>query len=253
MGNGAAGRTARKHFAHIVTDTSAIVKVRNPMAAVGGVDPEALDDVRSRAPYAFKTQERAVTAQDYADLSRREPGVQRAAATFRWTGSWHTAFVSVDREAGVGVSADFEEDMRRRLEPFRMAGVDLEIDEPRHASLELDLEVCVKPDYFRTDVKRALLDVLSNRDLPDGTQGFFHPDRFTFGQPVYLSAIYQAAQRVTGVESVRITRLHRQGTPDSKPLEDARLETGRLEIPRLDNDPSFPERGVLRRPWERGK
>lgn len=246
IGNGSAGNIGAETLAHIVTPTSAVTRVRNPLPAVGGVDPESLEEVRNRAPYAFRTQKRAVTAQDYSDVSRRSSGVQRAAASFRWTGSWHTAFVTVDREAGAAVSADFETQMRAFLEPYRMAGVDLDIDEPRHVSVELDMEVCVKPEYFRAHVRRALLDELSNRELTGGRRGFFHPDKFTFAQAIYLSAIYDAAQAVAGVESVRITRFHRQGNPDAKPLEDARLELARLEIGRLDNDPNFPERGVLR-------
>ena len=40
------------------------------------------------------------------------------------------------------------------------------------------------------------------RDLPDGRRGLFHPDNFTFGQPVYLSRLYAAAHAVDGVDSV---------------------------------------------------
>ena len=37
----------------------------------------------------------------------------------------------------------------RHLEPFRMAGYDLEVDGPRFVPLEVALHVCVEPDYFR--------------------------------------------------------------------------------------------------------
>ena len=56
--------------------------------------------------------------------------------------------------------------------------------------------VCVKPDYFRSHVKEGLRDLFSSRTLPDGRRGVFHPDNFTFGQPVYLSSLYAAAQSV---------------------------------------------------------
>ena len=80
----------------------------------------------------------------------------------------------------------------------------------------------------------------------DGTLGFFHPDRFTFGQPVYLSAIVAAAQGVPGVavgdarrrSSASTTTPRARSTPASCAMS-------RLEIARLDNDPNFPERGVL--------
>ena len=56
-----------------------------------------------------------------------------------------------------------------------MAGHDLEVDGPRFVALEIDLHVCVAADHFRSDVERELFDVLSNRDLPDGRRGLFHP------------------------------------------------------------------------------
>jgi hypothetical protein len=50
--------------------------------------------------------------------------------------------------------------------------------------------------------------------LPDGRRGVFHPDNFTFGQPVYLSQIYAAAQAIDGVASVDVTQFERQGRPE---------------------------------------
>ncbi len=246
VGNGAAGNVGAEALAHVVTDEAGITLVRNPMAAQGGTGPEAIDDVRTRAPHAFRVQERAVTPADYEEMSLRHGGVQRAVATFRWTGSWHTAFVTVDRTRGLPVDAAFESDMRRHLEPYRMAGYDMEIDAPHFVSLEIDMQVCVRPDYFRSDVRKALLQLFSSRTLPDGRRGLFHPDNFTFAQPVYLSALYAAAQGVPGVVSVTITRFQRQGVDDPKPLEDGVLGLARLEIARLDNDRNFPERGVFR-------
>lgn len=245
VGNGRAGNIGADSLVHIARAIPEITLVRNPLPAVGGQDPESLQDVRQRAPVAYRVQERAVTEADYAEVTERRADVQRAAATFRWTGSWHTVFVTVDREGGADLSDEFETDMRAHLERYRMAGHDVEIDGPRFVSLEIDLHVCVRPEHFRSDVERELLDVLSNRDLPDGRQGLFHPDRWTFGQPVYLSAIYGAAHQVTGVESVEVRTFQRQGVPETTGLDGGRLDMAALEIPRLDNDRNFPEHGRL--------
>ncbi len=245
IGNGRAGNIGADSLVHIALTLPEIVLVRNPLPAVGGQEPESLQDVRQRAPVAYRVQERAVTEADYAEVTERRAVVQRAAATFRWTGSWHTVFVTVDREGGAGLSDDFETDIRAHVERYRMAGHDLEVDGPQFVSLEIDLHVCVRSDHFRNDVERELFDVLSNRDLPDGRQGLFHPDRWTFGQPVYLSAIYGATHQVTGVESVEVRTFQRQGVPETTGLDSARLDMAALEIPRLDNDRNFPEHGRL--------
>jgi hypothetical protein len=89
------------------------------------------------------------------------------------------------------------------------------------------------------------LDGLSSSRRPDGTLGFFHPDRFTFGAPVYLSAIIAVAQAVPGVQSVTAETFQRQHDDASTGLESGVLTMGRLEVARLDNDPSFPDRGLL--------
>jgi hypothetical protein len=245
VGNGRAGNIGADCLKHIALNIPEITRVSNPLPAVGGQDPESLEDVRQRAPVAYRVQERAVTPADYAEVTERYPEVQRAAATFRWTGSWHTVFLTVDRSGGAQVSQKFETDIRNHVERYRMAGHDLEVDSPQFVALEIDLHVCVAADHFRSDVERELFDILSNRDLPDGRRGLFHPDNFTFGQPVYLSAIYAAAHQVTGVESVEVRTFQRLGVADGSALESGRLDIDRLEIARLDNDRNFAERGQL--------
>jgi len=158
----------------------------------------------------------------------------------------------VDRLGGAAVDATFEGEVRRHLERYRMAGTDLEVDGPSFAPLELELQVCVEPRHFRADVRAAVLAVLSNRTLLDGRLGLFHPDRFTFGDPVYLSPILAAVQAVPGVMGVRATVFQRLGTPDPDPLDDGVLALGRLEIARLDNDPNFAEHGTLKLALEGG-
>ena len=165
--------------------------------------------------------------------------MQRAAVTFRWTGSWHTVFVTVDRAGGRPVDAAFEEELRDFIETYRMAGYDLEIDGPRSVPLDLELHVCAKRDVFRSDVLAGLRQRFASRS------GFFDPDHFTFGQPVYLSAIYAAAYEVPGVDSVTIQKFQRLGLDSAESADTGRIAVGRLEIARLDNDANFPENGVL--------
>ena len=244
VGNGSAGNLGAETLAHLVSDDPAITGVRNPLPAAGGTDPETAEEIRRDAPEAFRTQQRAVTEADYARFAERgDRRVQRAAATLRWTGSWHTVFITVDRFDGRPLTEAFETDIRRQLEPFRLAGHDLEIDTPRYVPLELAMFVCVQPGYFRSDVRTALLALFSNGTLADGRRGLFHPDAFTFGQTVHLSPFVAAAQATAGVASVEVTTFQRQGLPETSGLANGSLALNRLEIARLDNDPNFAERG----------
>lgn len=245
VGGGRAGNVGFGAIAHAVTLESRIAAVRNPLPALGGEEPEPASQARLYAPQAFRTQERAVTAADYAAVAERHPEVQKAAATLRWTGSWYTVFLTVDRAGGRDVTASFEAELRGFLERFRLAGHDLEIDAPSFVPLDVSLAVCVLPGHQQSDVRRALLQAFSRFDRPTGPRGFFHPDNFTFGQPVYLSQVVATAMRVEGVERVTADRFQRWGQLPQGELDDGRILLGRLEIARLDNDPSQPENGRI--------
>jgi hypothetical protein len=258
VGNGLDGNVGANAITHLVTSDSGItdkeiLSISNPIPARGGLDPETIEEVRRNAPGAFRIQQRAVTPSDYEEITTRRDvvercnlDVQRAAATLRWTGSWHTVFVSADRFGGAAVDEKFETKLRRCLERYRMAGQDLEVDAPIYVPLEIELAVCIKRDYSFEDVHGALLEIFSNQVRPNGTLGVFHPDNFTFGQPVYSSALIAAAQSVAGVDSVMLRKFQRQRIDSDVALQSGKLELGRLEIARLDNDPNFPERGSFK-------
>lgn len=263
-GNGNAGNVGAEAIAHVVATAAVpltgIVNVRNPLPAQGGLDGETLDQVRSFAPWAFRTQERAVTEADYATAAEKQPQVQKAQATLRWTGSWYTMFVTVERTNGQPVDAAFRATVGNFLQQFRLAGYDIEIEAPIFVPLDIAFTVCVAPGYFRSAVELALLGTFSNRVLPNGQLGFFNPNNFTFGQPVYLSQVVAAAMQVPGVTWVDTNDLPtsvggvsapspnhflRWGQASQGETAAGRIAMARLEIARLDNDPSEPENGRI--------
>ncbi len=252
IGNGTAGNVGADSLIYKAADAR-IEKCRNPIAACGGVDPETGDQIRRRAPQAFLTQERAVTMADYAAMTELNHQVERASASLRWTGSWYTVFDAVEPVGGGMLGAVLSRSVKSGLERYRLAGQDLEIDSPQYVSLEITLAVCVDPDYFASDVQRALLQVLSNRVLSNGQKGLFHPDNFGFGQTVYLSPLYAAARAIAGVTAVTATTFQPQGLPTNQFLDAGEMKLGALQIARLDNDRNFPDHGQLTLVMEGGK
>jgi predicted phage baseplate assembly protein len=222
------------------------------LPAQGGIDPETLDQVRYFAPQAFRTQQRAVTAADYSTLASAFPGVAKAQATLRWTGSWYTMFVTVARAGGVPLDAAFQQSLLDYLNGFRLAGVDLQIESPVFVPLDIAFTVCVQLGYLRANVEQALYNVFSNRVLPNGQTGFFYPGNFTFGQPVYLSRIVAAAMQVAGVRWVdtddtppKPNHFLRWGQVSHGETAAGEIDMAPLEIAQLDNDPNFPENGKI--------
>jgi hypothetical protein len=245
VGNGRAGNVGAEAIAHVVISEKGIINIRNPLPAQGGSDPELIQQVRLYASQAFRIQERAVTESDYAAAARRHPEVQNALAIRRWTGSWYTIFITIDRKGGKPLDREFIDELSSFLERFRLAGYDLEIDGPRYIPIDIALNIFAAPDYLHSNIKEGLLETFSNRDLPDGRRGFFHPDNFTFGTPVYLSQVIAAAMEVPGVAWVKPTRFQRWGQETHGELDDSRITFDRFEIARLDNDPNEPENGKI--------
>ena len=245
LGNGPEGNVGAETITRMVSPFEDIDRVWNPLPAVGGTDAESKDQVRAYAPKAFRKQQRAVTEADYTEVAQRHPEVQKATATFRWTGSWYTVFVTIDRMGGRDVDDAFKTDLSHHLEQFRIMGYDLEINGPIYVPLDMTIRVCVAQHHFQSHVRQRLVEAFSRYDLPDGRRGFFHPDNFTFGQPVYLSHVYQHALSIDGVTSVDVLRFQRWGKTSADEIEKGFLKPERLEVIRLDNDPNFPEFGKI--------
>jgi hypothetical protein len=251
IGVGTQGNVGADSLAHVINQGTpnfpSLTAVRNPLAAWGGIDPQPLEQVKLNAPAALRAlQYRAVTEDDYAQVAERSPDVAHAVATFRWTGSWYTVFITIDPVGRNDVPPDMADRVRAWVTQFTQAGYDLEINAPLFVPLDVVIDVCVKPYHFRGDVEQAVLNALSNRVFPDGSRGFFYPGKFSFGQPLYLSQLYAAVTAVEGVDSAAVTQFQRWGKLPNHELQQGYIPMDRLEIVRLDNDPNFPENGILR-------
>ncbi len=262
IGSGRSGNVGADVLSHAVKPAVApawpmISAIRNPLAAIDGADMEMIEEVRQKAPAAFHAEQfRAVTENDYKEAALKMEDVAGAVAAFRWTGSWYTVALAIDprrpedliTESGgrTRLEPTFRDRVKAHITRYRLAGYDLEIRSGQYVPIEIDLLVCVKPDYFKGDVLQAVSEVLSNRVNGDGSKGFFHPDFFTFAQFVYISQLYAVVEAVAGVDSAVVTRFRVYGEDDNGELEAGAIPIGSWQIARLDNDPNFQENGVLR-------
>jgi predicted phage baseplate assembly protein len=251
VASGSLGNVGRETIKHLVyldeVVTGLNLTIDNPLPASSGTDPEPVEEVKMFAPGAFLNQlDRAITADDYAQLAERNPLVQRAAASLVWTGSRYEAQVAIDPLGTDAPDPQLLKRVEQYLYPFRRVGHDLRVLQAQYVPLDLSLSVQVAPGYLADHVKRALLDALGNRKIPGGKVGFFYPDNLTFGQSIYASQIISAAQMQDGVVSVTITRLERLLEEERHGATDGVLAIGPLEIAQLDNDADHPERGRIR-------
>jgi predicted phage baseplate assembly protein len=224
-----------------------ITGVRNPLPTHGGQDAESIEDVKKLAPQAFRAiTYRAVRPEDYAEAAERLPWVARAGASFRWTGSWLSAFVTADPKGQSTLSEEQRVAVASHVDRFRQAGREVIVLAPRYADLDLEIVICVEPSSYPGDVAEAVLTALFGKRGVFPTPGFFHPDRFTFGTPLDRSELEAAVQRVPGVRAVENVRIRRRAVFDWRDFLELSYLPARDEVIRVDNDPLHPDRGTLR-------
>lgn len=244
VGNGAAGNVGAEAIDQVLFRTTAgapVKGVRNPLAATGGVDPEPVADVRALAPgYARRQLLRAITADDYATLAETVPGVQRAAADLRWTGSWYEARVAVDALGADVAPAGLLATERPALHRYRRIGHDLVVASATMIPLRITLCVLAEPGRIAAHIRAAVLTALGA-----GPGGLFAPDALTFGSSVRVSRIVAVVLALPGVRAAQVTVLERLFDGPGDALDTSVLALGPDEIAQLDNDPTHPEHGVL--------
>lgn len=259
VGLGKRGNTGPDYLVHAVDPGSypswpTITQVRNPIGAWGGVDPEDTERTKRLAPASFrKKQYRAVTEEDYARFAEQHPEVSAAAARFRWTGSWRTVFIAIDPRGRKDVPPELRRRVEDQVSRYALAGHDLAVRPPVYVPLDIEIEVRVDRDHYRSYLEEVLLAALGDGILFDGSQGFFHPDNFSFANQPYLSQIYAAVEAVEGVASAAVTRFGRFWEPSRSGLDRGYISVGPLEVVRMDNDPSAPENGRLQLNMEGGR
>lgn len=257
IGNGLAGNVGAGAISTLVLSkalSGPTFIVSNPLPASGGMAPEPMAEAKLFAPHAFRKEiERAITAGDYARLAERHDKIQRAGASLRWTGSWYEAQVALDPYDSEEPEAATLRALGRWLHRYRRIGHDTVVQRARYVPLRIKLQVCVQPLFQRGHVEAALRDLFSERRLPGGALGFFHPDRLSFGSNINLSRIIAAAQAVAGVASVSPLEFQRLGEPPAGELAEGVLPIGPFEIAQLDNDPNYPERGLFKLQLDGGR
>ena len=212
-----------------------IRRVENRHAAVGGVDPETVEQAVARVPLFLRQRSRAVTLADFAELAREaDPAVARSHAVSAGDSATSVAvrvLVVPDLPSGVGVdaplpehvlTADLPETLNRiaaHLDARRMVGVRVHVTPPEYVPVQARVRLHVSPSADPHRVERAATEALYTllHPLVGGEDGQGWP----FGLDVQVGDLYAALQRVAGVTRVEWLTLHAaDGT-----------ELPRLEVP----------------------
>jgi hypothetical protein len=227
VGGGPVGNVgARTHFR---SSLAAVIAAENPNAAGGGAGAEDLDRARFFAPRLFRAQERAVTVTDYVDLAMQVPGVGKAAAVAI---NWNEIVLYV---APAGQVTDPSELLVRDLLAFfesrRLATAVLDVVGPEPADVYIRATVQARPYYLAADVLAAVEGAIDD---------YLDFDAVDFGQPVYLSRVYDAIQSLPQVASLNVTEFGRAPDGTVEPTGVIALAPHELPRPGYRDNPATP-------------
>lgn len=199
------------------TPIPTINRVVNRRSAVGGLDGEDLENAKVRGPIMLRTRNRAVTIEDYEQLSRAAAPeivrVRAVAADGDNAGGVRVLVVPAVADDGSG-RLRFEQlipddDSLARIADFlderRTIGARVMVEPPRYQGVTVVARVRARrryaPDTLRDDCLRALYDYFHpTRGGPDG-------EGWPFGRPVHVGEVYAVLQRLPGTDIIEDARL----------------------------------------------
>lgn len=256
VGQGVTGNVGTDTLANTETfsglNPPPIARCWNPFDVTNGVEPEPVAKILRNAPEAYRARQlRAVTTADYVRRAEEVAGVSRAAAAYRWTGSWRTVQVTIDPVGTTELSPELAAAVAQHLEAVRLIGEDLELRAPRYVPLYIVIILCLQPEVWPEDVRHVLEQEFSDGYTPEGRRGFFHPDEWTFGQRIRKSQIAGRVHQVQGVEHINAIVWGRFNAPSPGMYSDTgtgpeEIFVGPDEIVQVRNDPDHLEAGFIR-------
>jgi uncharacterized phage protein gp47/JayE len=172
--------------------------VTNADAATGGADPESLNSIRTNAPAALKTLNRAVTVSDFATLAIQQPGVQWAAAV---ESTYQLVNLYICPYGGGIPSSDLQSKVQTYINGLSMANTTVTIYPPTYVPVDVSLSVVIYDSYSASAVEQEIISVLNN---------LFSLSHTGFGFRVSQGLVYQAVLAVPGVNYAILYNLNRE-------------------------------------------
>lgn len=179
----------------ITVPGSEVISVNNAQNATGGVDAEDLTKLKKRIPMSIRTKDRAVTEQDFIDLTEMVQGVERGGVQFDCDIDEFVR-VFVAPEGGGLASPALLTDVYNYINVRRIINTRLQTFSAGVLDFILAVSVKAKPGYSNANVKNAVEQALLS---------FFGPTNQEIKGSVVIGDVYEAIEEADGVLSSEIT------------------------------------------------
>lgn len=181
----------------IVVPGAEVITVNNALAATGGADFENLTKLKKRIPLSVRTKYRAVTEQDFIDLTEMFAGVEKAGVNFNCDVDKFVHIYLIPEGGGVA-STQLITDVTTYLNSRKIITTQLDIVSAGLITTKIAANVKALPGFsnagVKGDVEQALID-------------FFAAENQVIRGEVIIGDIYEAIEEVRGVKNSEITLL----------------------------------------------
>ncbi len=188
--------------------TSAALRVASSSAFIGGANEESIESLRSSVPLKSRPQNRAVTLEDFVDLTLSIPGVYKASATYASPSAAYASGsvtvypvplqsdYSTTTAASIPVPDTIKYEIIDSIQPKALLGVDVYVASkidliPVNITADVHINERYVTGWVVADVYNALADL-------------FTFDNVSLGQRLSLSQVYKTIISIEGVDYAEI-------------------------------------------------
>jgi hypothetical protein len=198
-----------------LTALQSFLTVTNETEAIGGSEPESLEEIRYAAPLTLRTNNRAVTLEDFKNIAKRVTGVGKANATAStWTSV--TIYLAPSRSAsdtdlqpGLDDSGTptseyntLATDVKSALSTSSLIGTSVTTQAPTYVDVILAIQYAKRPQYTDAQVEADI----KSKIITD--YGYINLD---FGDVIYPQDVEQSLNSLSSIRVATVTAMFRQG------------------------------------------
>lgn len=180
------------------------ISVTNTNPTVGGTDAEGITALKKNVPLSLRTLYRAVTDQDYIDVTELAPGVARAGLKYT-CGKFVDVYIAPN---GGGIaSPTLLANTLTFLQARKMITTFPRVYSAGQVIIEFVVNVVMLPNFYNSDGEAAVIAAMTD---------YFSVENQQINGTLYQGNIYQLLENLTGVDHTEV--LSMRPLPYARPL-----------------------------------
>lgn len=201
--SGSLGNIVANRITSFVGTAPTNIIITGSSTAITGYDEESITSLKTNVPLLFRTQDRAVSLQDFKDLSLRVPGVLKATATSSngnvvlYPITYQDDYLNVAFGSTITIDSIAATDTLEYFSSRTVVGASVSVAASiALTNVHVQAQVYVKDGYVQRWVLSAVEEAFNN---------FLTFDEVYLGQTLSLGELYRSAMEVDGIDYINIT------------------------------------------------